>query len=205
MVQCTMKVLFKHCKTTPSILRIFTMTTPVEQFVAANKASVDALLALANSALASSESIASLNLNTARSMLETGMANAKAVIGAKDPQEALAVSKAQVQPAIEQAVAYNRSLYEISVQSRDEVSKQIESQLVDFRSHISGLVEKAAENAPDGSEVAVAAVMSAFEAANSAFGNMKNVVKQASEIAEANITKATSATIDAATKATKKQ
>jgi phasin family protein len=181
------------------------MTTPVEQFVAANKASVDALLALANSALASAESIASLNLNTARSMLETGMANVKAVLGAKNPQEALAVSKAQVQPAIEQAVAYNRSLYEISVQSRDEVSKQIESQLAEFQLHISGLVEKAAKNAPAGSEVAVAAVKSAFETASSAFGNMKNVVKQASEIAEANIAKATSATIDAATKAAQKQ
>jgi len=181
------------------------MTTPVEQFVAANKASVDALLALANSALASAESIAALNLNTARSMLETGMANAKAVLGATDPQEALAVSKARLQPSIEQAVTYSRSLYEISLQSRDDLSKQIESQLADFQSHISGLVENAAKNAPAGSEVAVAAVKSAFAAANSAFGTLKNVVKQASEIAEANIAKATSATIDAATKATKKQ
>ena len=181
------------------------MTTPVEQFVAANKASVDALLALANSALASAESIASLNLNTARTMLETGMANTKALLGAKDPQEALAVSKAQVQPAIEQAVAYNRSLYEISLQSKDEVSKQIESQLADFQSHISGLVEKVAKNAPAGSEVAVAAVKSAIEAANSAFGTMKDVARQASEMTEANVAKATSATIEAATKAGKKK
>ena len=44
-------------------------TTP-EQFAAANKASVDAMLSLANTALASAERIAALNLNTARSMLE---------------------------------------------------------------------------------------------------------------------------------------
>ena len=174
------------------------MTTPVEQFVAANKASVDALLALANSAMASAESIASLNLNTAHSMLETGMVNAKAVLGAKNPQEALAVSKAQVQPAIEQAVAYNRSLYEISAQSKEEVSKQLESQFGDFQKQVSSLMEKAAKNAPAGSDVAVAAVKSALEAANSAFDNMKNVVKQASEMTEANIAKATSAAINAA-------
>ena len=41
-----------------------------EQFAAANKASVDAMLTLANTALASAERIAALNLNTARSMLE---------------------------------------------------------------------------------------------------------------------------------------
>jgi hypothetical protein len=58
-----------------------------EQFAAANKASVDAMLTLANTALASAERIAALNLNTARSMLEDGVANAKAMLGAKDPQE----------------------------------------------------------------------------------------------------------------------
>jgi len=52
-----------------------------EQFAAANKASVDAMLTLANTALASAERIAALNLNTARSMLEDGMNNAKAVLG----------------------------------------------------------------------------------------------------------------------------
>ena len=40
-------------------------TTP-EQFAAANKASVDAMLTLANTALASAERIAALNLNTAK-------------------------------------------------------------------------------------------------------------------------------------------
>ena len=58
-------------------------------------------------------------------------------------------------------------------------------------------MEKAAKNAPAGSDVAVAAVKSALEAANSAFDNMKNVVKQASEMTEANIAKATSAAINA--------
>lgn len=179
------------------------MTTLIKPFVAANKASVDALLALANAALSSAESITSLNQTTARALLETGMANSKAVLGAKNPLEALAVSKSQVQPAIEQAVAYNRSLYEISMQSKDDVSKQIEAQLAIFQSHISGLVEKAAENAPAGSEVAVAAVKSALNAANVAFGNMKNVAKQAAGLTEANVAKATSATMDAAAKATK--
>ena len=45
------------------------ITTP-EQFAAANKVSVDALLSLANTALASSERVAAVNLNTALSMLE---------------------------------------------------------------------------------------------------------------------------------------
>jgi phasin family protein len=171
-------------------------TTP-EQFAAANKASVDAMLSLANTALASAERIAALNLNTARSMLEDGMANTKAMLGVKDPKEALTLSAAQFQPAVEQAVAYSRSLYEISAQSKEEVSKQLESQFGDFQKQVSSLMDKAAKNAPAGSDVAVAAVKSALEAASSAFDNMKNVVKQAAEIAEANIATASNATVNA--------
>ncbi|MBS1227871.1 MAG: phasin family protein [Proteobacteria bacterium] len=175
-------------------------TTP-EQFAAANKASVDAMLSLANTALASAERIAALNLNTARSMLEDGMANTKALLGAKDPKEAATITAAQIQPAVEQVVAYSRSLYEISAQSKDEVSKQLESQFGDFQKQVSNLMDKAAKNAPAGSDVAVAAVKSALEAASSAFDNMKNVVKQAAEIAEANIATASNATVNAVSSA----
>ncbi|MFZ4538888.1 phasin family protein [Propionivibrio sp.] len=161
-----------------------------EQFVEANKAAVDALLSVANTALSSAERIAALNLNTARSMLETGVANAKALIVAKDPQESIKLSVAQAQPVVEQVAAYSRSLYEISAQSKEEISKLLESQFGDFQKQVSSLIETAAKNAPVGSDVAVAAVKSALEAANASFGNMKNIVEQTTEIAEANIVQA---------------
>ena len=178
-------------------------TTP-EQFAAANKASVDAMLSLANTALASAERIAALNLNTARSMLEDGMANSKAILGAKDPQEAVALSVAQAQPAVEQVVAYNRSLYEISAQTKDEVSKVLESQFADYQKQVASMLEQATKNAPAGSDVAIAAVKSALAAAGTAFDNMKNVVKQAADIAEANIATASNATVKAAGSGKKK-
>ena len=63
-------------------------------------------------------------------------------------------------------------------------------------------MEKAAKNAPAGSDVAVAAVKSALEAASSAFDNMKNVVKQAADMTEANIATASNATVNAVSSAT---
>jgi phasin family protein len=98
-----------------------------EQFAAANKASVDALLTLANTALASAERIAALNLNTARSVLEDGVANAKALLGAKDPQEFFSVQASLAQPSLEKAVAYSRSVYEISAQSKGRVRQAARS------------------------------------------------------------------------------
>jgi hypothetical protein len=85
------------------------------------------------------------------------------------------------------------------------VSKQLESQFGEFQQKVSGLMETAAKNAPVGSDVAVAAVKSALEAANSAFGSMKDVVQQVTDITEANISKASSATVNATGKATKKK
>ena len=65
-------------------------TTP-EQFAAANKATVDSLLSVANTALASAERIAALNLNTARAVMEDSVSGAKALMGAKDVQDAMSI------------------------------------------------------------------------------------------------------------------
>ena len=63
-------------------------TTP-EQLAAANKASVESMLTLANTAFASAERLAALNLNTARAVLEESVANTKSLLGAKDLQLSL--------------------------------------------------------------------------------------------------------------------
>jgi phasin family protein len=168
-----------------------------EQFAAANKASVDAMLTLANTALASAERIAALNLNTARSMLEDGVANAKAMLGAKDPQEFFALQASLAQPGLEKAVAYTRSVYEISAQSKEDISKLLEAQFNDFQKQVLSLLEKATKNAPAGSDVAVSAVKSAVAAATSAFDSMNKAAKQVADIAEANVAAATNATVKA--------
>jgi len=173
------------------------MFNPPEQFAAANKASVDAMLTLANTALASAERIAALNLNTARSMLEDGVANAKAMLGAKDAQEFFSVQASIAQPSLEKAVAYSRSVYEISAQSKEEISKLIEAQFADFQKQVLALLEKATKNAPAGSDVAVSAVKSAIAADTSAFDSMNKAAKQVADIAETNVAAATNATVKA--------
>lgn len=173
------------------------MTTSPEQFAAANKATVDSLLSVANAALASAERIAALNLNTARSILEDSVSGAKALLAAKDPQEALSIQAALVQPNVEKAVAYSRSVYEITAQTQEELAKTIESQFSGFQSQVSDLLDKASKSAPAGSDVAVAAVKSAIAAANSAFDNLNKAAKQVAEITEANVAAATNATVKA--------
>lgn len=171
-------------------------TTP-EQLATANKANVEAMLTLANTAFASAERFAALNLNTARAVLEDSVNNAKTLLGAKDLQEVISLQATLAQPSVEKAVAYSRSVYEISAQTQEELSKLVEAQFAEVNKNVASSLDKAAKSAPAGSDVAVAAVKSAIAAANSAYDTMSKAAKQVAEIAEANVAAATNATVKA--------
>ena len=177
------------------------MTINTDKFVAANQAAVDSLLSVVNAALASAERIATLNLNAARSTVEDTAAAAKTVLAAKDPQAALAAQSALVQPAVEKAVAYSKSLYEISNEAQQELSKMFETQFGEFQKAAASLVEQATKNAPAGSEAIVAAVKDAVAKANAAFGTASALSKQFTEATQATVAAATKATTAAAKKA----
>jgi len=171
-------------------------TTP-DQLASANKANVETLLTLANTAFASAERLAALNLNAARTLLEESVANAKTLLGAKDAQELLSIQSSLAQPAVEKVVAYSRSIYEIASQTQEELSKVFEGQIAEINKNVASALDKAAKNAPAGSDVAVAAVKSAIAAANSAFDSISKAAKQVAEITEANVAAATNATVKA--------
>lgn len=173
------------------------MYTAPEQLANANKASVETLLTLANTAFAGAERLAALNLNTARVVLEDTVSNAKTLLGAKDAQELVSLQSTLAQPSLEKTIAYTRSVYEIATQAQEEMNKVFEAQYADINKTISSALDKATKNAPAGSDVAVAAVKSAMAAANSAFDSMNKAAKQVAEMTEANVAAATSATVKA--------
>ena len=179
------------------------MSINPQQFAAANKAAVDSLLSVANTALASAERIANLNLEATRALVEDSVSGAKALMGAKDVKEALSIQASLAQPNVEKGIAYSRSIYEISAQTQEELTKMVEAQFGDFQKSVAGLLEKAAKSAPAGSGVAVAAVQSAIAAANSTFDNMRQTAKQMTSMAQSNIATATTAAAKAAKKTSK--
>lgn len=167
-----------------------------EQIAATNKAGVEAILSLANSQFAAFERLSALNFNATKAAFEDGIGHAKALLNAKDVQEAMNLSAAAAQPALEKAIAYSRSLYEVAAQTQSELTKYAEAQAAEVNKSMAGLLEKYSKNAPAGSDVAVAAVKSALAAANTAYDSFTKVAKQATEIAEANFTAATTAAKD---------
>lgn len=170
----------------------------IEQFAAAQKAQVAALLGLAATGLDAAEKLAALNLETARAALADADAQAQALLGAKDVQSLFALQAELLQPAPEKAGAYGRKLYDIVSRVQAELSEVAEAGAADAQKKFAALLEAATKNAPAGSEQAAAIAKAAFAAANDAFGNAQKAAKQAAEAAEANIVKFSAVTKPAA-------
>jgi len=162
-----------------------------EQIQATTKANVESFLALATSQFAAIEKFASLNANAVKAAFEDTIANTRALAGAKDVQELVNLQSTFAQPAIEKAIAYSKSVYEVATETNTEFAKAAERRVAELNENFVSLLDKAAKNAPAGSDVAVSAVKQMIAAANSAYDNFNKVAKQATEIAEANVTAAT--------------
>ncbi|MEK6245538.1 MAG: phasin family protein [Pseudomonadota bacterium] len=162
-----------------------------EQIQAATKANMEAILSLVTSQFAAIEKFASLNANVVKAAFEDSIANTRALAGAKDVQELVNLQSTFAQPAIEKAIAYSKSVYEVTTQNNTEFTKASERRVTEWNENFVSLLDKAAKNAPAGSDVAVSAVKQMLAAANSAYDNFNKVTKQATEIAEANVAAAT--------------
>ncbi len=166
-----------------------------EQFAAVNQAAVESLLTVANTSLAAAERLAALNLNTARALFADNAANVAALFAVKDVQGFVALQSQLAKPAVEKAIAYSRSVYEIASESASALSQIVEGQSVELKKTFSNAVEQSLKSAPAGSESVVAAVKSVLAQADSAYETMAQQAKQAKATIEANVAAANAATI----------
>jgi len=162
-----------------------------EQIQSANKTNVETLLAVANTQFAAFEKLANIGASAVKSAFEDSIANTRALLSAKDVQEFVTLQNSFAQPAIEKAIAYSKSVYEVATEANAELSKVAERRVAEWNEGFVTLLDKVSKNAPAGSDVAVAAIKSMLAAGNSAYDNLTKVTKQATEIAEANVAAAT--------------
>ena len=126
------------------------------------------------------------------------MTNVNARLGAKDIQSLISLQKQMATPSIEQGMAYSRNVIAIAADTKGKIAKEVEVKVADTNAKVSGLVEKALQSAPAGSEVAVAAVKTAMKTANEAYEGINKAAKQAADVAEASVAAVTEATMKAA-------
>jgi phasin family protein len=181
------------------------MSTPftADQFVAAQKASVETLFGLTSKAFEGMEKLVELNLQVAKTTLSEAAETTTAALSVKDAQELMALQAGMLQPAAEKAAAYSRHLYDILAGTSAEFTKAAEGNMADTQKKVLTLVDNAVKNAPAGTESAVALVKSAVAAANNAYESAHKAAKQAAEVAEANFAAVTATAVNATKTATK--
>ncbi|MDR2154774.1 MAG: TIGR01841 family phasin [Burkholderiaceae bacterium] len=162
------------------------MLTP-EQLVATQKANLETLHGLTAKAFEGVEKLVELNLQVTRAALTESAQHSQALLSVRDAQELIALQASLFQPLAEKTAAYSRHLYDIASGTGAEFSKAFENKIAESQAQFAAMVDNAAKNAPAGSETAVAVMKSAVAAANNAFESVQKAVKQASEVAEANM------------------
>ncbi|MBD8050343.1 TIGR01841 family phasin [Limnohabitans radicicola] len=172
-----------------------------DQFVSAQKANLEAAAGLSQTAFAGFERLVELNMAAGKAAVGESFSNVQGLLSAKTPQDLLAAQAALVQPAFEKSVSYGRHLYDIASSTGAEFTKAVEEKVAESQAAVKNLVETNLKNAPAGSDAAVAAIKTAFEASQTAAETLKKVAKQAADTAEANF-KAASAQAETAVKST---
>lgn len=176
-----------------------------EQIMAAHKANIDTLFGLTQKAFEGVEKLVELNVQATKAALAETANNTQAALSVKDAQELLALQAGLVQPLAEKTAAYSRHLYEIAQTAGAELSKTLEGQTAEAQKKFAGLVDSASQNAPAGSEAAVAMMKNAVAAANTAFESVQKAVKQAGDMAEANFNTAAATAVNASKNISKKR
>lgn len=183
------------------------MSYTPETLAAAAKTSAEAGLASASTFVAAVftavERVSTLNLATARTAFDDGVAFSKAVVTAKDPKALAALHVGAVTPAVEKSIAYGRSLSVIGSDTQEELSKLVEAETAAMGKKFDTAMEDLFKSAPAGSEAAVKAVKTALANANSAYEGAAKAAKQVAAAAKASAEKAADVAVESVEKGTK--
>lgn len=158
-----------------------------DQFIALNKANLEAAARFAGVALHGAERLVDLQLKAAKEAFAESIENAKALASIKDPRELATLKDTLAQPRLDKATAYARSFYDVAAATQAEMGKLVEAQVAEFNKQVVAALDRMVKNAPAGSELGIAAVKSAIAAANSAYDNLSKVAKQMTEATQSNL------------------
>jgi len=179
------------------------MYNATEQFAEINKAGYDNAVKLASLSLEKAERLTKLNLQAAKIALEQGVFSANAVAGVKDVQQLFTLRTKLAEAGVQNALGYSRGVYEIASEAQADFSALAEEAWASYTKGVAAWVEKAAKNAPAGSDVAVTALKSTVAATTAAFDQLSKATKQVVSFTDASMRAATATAAHASKSAPK--
>jgi phasin family protein len=158
-----------------------------EQFAAFNKTNVEQVTKLAAVALQNAEKVFNANLEAAKFALAQGVEGATAVASVKDVQQLFALPGKYAETGMQGALGYSRNLYEIASETQAQYTALAEEAFSVYTRGLATWVDRAGENAPAGSDVAVNAFKSTVAATTAAFDQFQKATKQVVDLADASV------------------
>lgn len=105
------------------------MVTKPEQFSELHRKNMEAAMKLAQMSIENSQRIVALQVDVAKTLFQDSVDSAKALAGAKDPQQAVALRTQFTQETAQKMVEAARAIAEIGNTSRTEFSQLLTEQL----------------------------------------------------------------------------
>ena len=168
------------------------MFTNPEQFASATKTLFELQMmtfnALTSKAVDGVEQVVALNIATAKKSVAGSMAAGKELSQAKDMQAAMAAA-AQAQP-MDGVVEYGSELKVIIDDIHSEFRQAADAHMAEAKSTLSALIYDVTKNVKPGSENAVEIIKAAIENAFQGYDKVTQATRQAVEVVEAQIAKA---------------
>lgn len=179
------------------------MNNPAEQFIAANKANMEAFEGAFGQAFAGVEKLVELNMAATKTAMGESFGHVQAALSAKTPQEFMTVQTGYFQPMAAKSAAYFQHVQSIATEGSADFTKQVEAQMADAQKAFGASVDQLVKNAPAGSEAAVAAFQNALNNSQKAVESAQAAIKKATAAAQANFVAASKQAADVAKKAAK--
>lgn len=169
----------------------------LEQLTAAQKANAEVVMALMRTSFEGMQRLAELNMAATREFFNATVSNANTLMSAKDVNDLTQVNQSLAKPDFEKVMDYSRKVYDLVAQMQKDMTSVLEQQYSQLSKNAATAIDKTKTTAPVGGDIFAATMKSMLEATNKAFDNMTAVSKQMSELADANLQAATSATAKA--------
>jgi phasin family protein len=172
------------------------MNVNLDQFAAANKASVETLFGVSGQAFEGVEKLVALNLQTIKTVLAETEESSKTALASKSPADWMKVQTAALQAAPQKAMAYGQQVQAIFAPMIAAQRATFDAKLAEAQAKFLEGVSGALKDAPGGDKL-VALAKSAVTGVNSAYEGMDKASKQVTEAVTANVKKATGIAVKA--------
>jgi phasin family protein len=170
------------------------MFTSPEQFASATKTlfelQTQTFNSLANKTMLGVEQVVALNMQAARSSMESTLAAGRELSQVQDAREAFLAVTARMQPGMAGASAYGAQLKQILDDMHREFRDAADAHTSEAKNTLTALIHDVTQNVKPGSENAVEIIKAAIENAFNGYEKAAQATREAMQKVEAQVAKA---------------